>query len=850
MKTTSVLALCLLAVSFLAACAPPPNAPPATAAPADKPTAAPADKPTAGDWPAILDLAKSNLTAANYVSHGPVAYFAKQSECNVDIFDALKGHGKALLEGIGASADSATASREYAEALKEIARFSGALYCMDIAELLYWDRLMGMYLDLAAATSSPCDAVVAAWNPALNLVDAVQYTGSSEIVASFGRHGKDFSTCLQGYPIDNYGAAWLADFGTTRLVQVRGATARDNLITALVKPSVLGLGLCSLVAHADKTDKDLACPVGQNAPALCGGELAQVIQDGSFGPMTFEETAFEGGWAITIGPSMPTQFFGSSTADLIASIGLCKGKSDAGMNSGCRSFGELAQTMCRMGGVVDQGLFEQLEREQCMCREQAGQIQESLRGPTTIYHPPVDPMCGVSQESADSNENPDGKITKNLDGKLTDDEEDKLEEMAKEARRKTDKQRTEANAEENRVARLRGDKETKAVLVPTGATRAAARATANAAPVIWLKQSDWDAKATEKYVHTAGAILGGGKGKREIYPDPQLREMPAIAGEISGLIRHERTHIYVEERGVPPEEPYRHKTDLPTDPPDTVHEVVFRNHKIPGYHKRPGSMPDPESGDSGCYDDPAILDRMARMMDCVTPAQDQRVLLDVLGPVSMPNPEDPKPISPSSLSRLEACGGIRSLLDNGTTICPNRAFTDCYDQPFNEMTCKCGASKESIGLPGTQKLCQVINCPAGSGVNLFDCTCFEFSDPTLLHANDLASFLMRPRGPGGIDPDGPIKHIELNFAPPEAKLTLHFEKIPGSDLQIVGNLKLVDGKLEFEPEGTTLILADIWRPIVADLNGSLAGLSYGPITEMTVQSDGIQVRLEPPGVRP
>ena len=135
-------------------------------------------------------------------------------------------------------------------------------------------------------------------------------------------------------------------------------------------------------------------------------------------------------------------------------------------------------------------------------------------------------MCGVSQESADSNKNPDGKIT--------DDEEDKAEEMAEEARKKTDEQRKKATAEENRVARLRGDKETVAVLVPTGATPAAARATTNAAPVRWLKQSDWDAKA-KHYVDTGGAILGGVKGKREIYPNPSLRGKPEIAGEIPGL---------------------------------------------------------------------------------------------------------------------------------------------------------------------------------------------------------------------------------------------------------------------------------------------------------------------------
>ena len=67
-------------------------------------------------------------------------------------------------------------------------------------------------------------------------------------------------------------------------------------------------------------------------------------------------------------------------------------------------------------------------------------------------------------------------------------------------------------------------------------------------------------------------------------------------------------------------------------------------------------MPDPESGDSGCYDEPAILDRMARIMDCVTSMQDEDQLPDVLGPVSMPNPEDPKPLSPSSLIRLVHLG--------------------------------------------------------------------------------------------------------------------------------------------------------------------------------------------------
>ena len=80
----------------------------------------------------------------------------------------------------------------------------------------------------------------------------------------------------------------------------------------------------------------------------------------------------------TIGPPTPTQFFGSSTADLIASIGLCKGNSGAGMNSSCSSLGQLAQTMCRMGGVAAQGIYEKLEREQCMCRER----QNKSRNPS------------------------------------------------------------------------------------------------------------------------------------------------------------------------------------------------------------------------------------------------------------------------------------------------------------------------------------------------------------------------------------------------------------------------------------------------------------------------------------
>ena len=88
----------------------------------------------------------------------------------------------------------------------------------------------------------------------------------------FQEHKNEMISCLDGFPIDTYGAAWLDDFGSGDLVRVTGRTAHNNLVTALADPTVLGIGHCPMLMHSMKMQSDIPCLAGLDMKQICEGD--------------------------------------------------------------------------------------------------------------------------------------------------------------------------------------------------------------------------------------------------------------------------------------------------------------------------------------------------------------------------------------------------------------------------------------------------------------------------------------------------------------------------------------------------------------------------------------------------
>jgi len=208
-----------------------------------------------------LQKADINGTPINYSRmQGLETHALCQNDIRAEMI--LQKHGQAILDGVLAGSQNQDNER-FADAVNELAKFAEMLYCIDFTRLQYWDRaIASFWREIAEKPASDLtfdEAILATWNPALLVVDAIQITGHSEIIQVFQQLRRRIVKALKLYPVDTYGAALLDAFGTGQLVCLSGKEAIDNLSKVLAKPSMLGLGMCSLAAHAEKTAIDQPC---------------------------------------------------------------------------------------------------------------------------------------------------------------------------------------------------------------------------------------------------------------------------------------------------------------------------------------------------------------------------------------------------------------------------------------------------------------------------------------------------------------------------------------------------------------------------------------------------------------
>ncbi|MFZ1680408.1 MAG: hypothetical protein WAT70_05255 [Rhizobiaceae bacterium] len=219
-------------------------------------------------WWKRLDTELGNFAPTGApTSTSAMPALAGHTRCQNDIRAdfILQRHGEALLAGIRAQKQRKidVAERHYSDAVAALSDFASALYCVDIDQLAYWDRaIAGFWRSMEKSPEPDMDfraAVVATWNPALMVLDAIQFTGHSRIIEAYrDLHGK-IDSALTEYPVDTYGSTWLDAFGTGKLYRHAGASSASNLVAVMRKPRLLGFGTCALSAHAEKADAGLRC---------------------------------------------------------------------------------------------------------------------------------------------------------------------------------------------------------------------------------------------------------------------------------------------------------------------------------------------------------------------------------------------------------------------------------------------------------------------------------------------------------------------------------------------------------------------------------------------------------------
>lgn len=280
----------------------------------------------------------------------------------------IQQHGEALMTGIRAlPANRQAAEAHFTDALAALSDMAKALYCIDFDQLQYWDRAIAGFWHSMAASPDPDmnfeAALIATWNPALLVLDAVQYTGHSQIVRAYQDLGPHIDAALQAWPTDSYGAAWLDAFGTGALRQARGASAMDNLTMALEKPALLGLGTCPLIAHAAKALPDTACIEGLAAVSQActkadpGALLAGLHDHGLFGALVAGNAAAArsraapvpaGTFPAIVLDADSLGYFGTPVAVRVA--GLCSALAGAGQPRGLQGMADA------LGGIDLQAL--------------------------------------------------------------------------------------------------------------------------------------------------------------------------------------------------------------------------------------------------------------------------------------------------------------------------------------------------------------------------------------------------------------------------------------------------------------------------------------------------------------
>ncbi len=259
-------------------------------------------------------------------------------DCQNDIVMemVIQKHGQAIIDGAAAlKVDEQRAKERFADAVKELSRFASSLYCVDIRGLQFWDRTISDFWNGMAKQSLPDlefgQAMLATWNPALLVIDAIQFTGESKIIETFKKLEPQIKNALKNYPINTYGAAWLDDFGTGKLVRIGGRGALDNLVKIIDDPVHLGLGLCGLNELATDDTAVPFCLAGIK-PKLCNAtdaadvfdillELGVASLEIDEYPLNSNNDGMSGGrnsgWTFKVKERYPQSYFGTKTENLL-----------------------------------------------------------------------------------------------------------------------------------------------------------------------------------------------------------------------------------------------------------------------------------------------------------------------------------------------------------------------------------------------------------------------------------------------------------------------------------------------------------------------------------------------------
>lgn len=141
----------------------------------------------------------------------------------------------------GDDSDAAKSTR-----LRQLATFADYLYCIPVADVLKWDAWMARELGEALESTAVCDDIRSLWNPALLVLDHTQMTAESGFVSTVNSNQDQILACMSSVPEHS---VWLDDFGTGRLVEF-AELGQKRLLDLIFSPEKLGLGMCSLAAHA------------------------------------------------------------------------------------------------------------------------------------------------------------------------------------------------------------------------------------------------------------------------------------------------------------------------------------------------------------------------------------------------------------------------------------------------------------------------------------------------------------------------------------------------------------------------------------------------------------------------
>lgn len=307
-------------------------------------------------WWNRFNDAVSEISSQYGYSPQSLEYLKTNPGCTLDPIQdqTIQKYSLALLEGIDLSnTDFDAAKIKFANAVSELSKFNQSLYCVNLDGYRFWDLSIARFWDETFENPidemDSCQSLQATWNPAILIVDGLQQTGESEIIQVFQKHKNDMTSCLNEFPVDTYGAAWLDDFSTGDLVRVTGSTAHNNLVTALVDPSLLGIGRCPMLMHSMKMQSDSPCRDGLEMSQVCGadGVIGAFIENGYYSLKVHNANPEE---IMMTGPRwnrilfnmdepsndslvadfwIPKFFFGTSLEDLLGKLGVCEGGMDS-----------------------------------------------------------------------------------------------------------------------------------------------------------------------------------------------------------------------------------------------------------------------------------------------------------------------------------------------------------------------------------------------------------------------------------------------------------------------------------------------------------------------------------------